>query len=375
MLAAGACLASGAGFAVGASQPCERWPAWRHFKEAHLSADGRIIDQGTPARVSVSEGQAYALLFALIARDRSAFERILAWTSDNLAGGDLAQSLPAWQWGRREDGSWGVLDRNAAADADLWLAYALLEAARIWHTPAWRALGSALAARILREEVVELPGVGPVLLPAPQGFDNAGGWRLNPSYWPLQVLRGLGTATGEAAWGRLAASARRLILWSAPQGLAPDWVLYPRPGSDAARAPADTRGAYAAIRVYLWAGMLAPADPDRSALLRALRPMAARVAARAYPPEWQDAASGASGGEGPAGFSAALVPLLMATGFADAAAAQRRRALRGAAGEEGAPYYGDALRLFGLGWHDHRYRFARDGRLLLAAEGECAAAR
>ncbi|MDB5987259.1 MAG: cellulase, partial [Nevskia sp.] len=55
------------------------WPAWQNFAEAFVQDDGRVVDWTADAR-TVSEGQGYALFFALVANDRARFERILAWT-------------------------------------------------------------------------------------------------------------------------------------------------------------------------------------------------------------------------------------------------------------------------------------------------------
>lgn len=85
----------------------------------------------------------------------------------------------------------GVMDRNAASDADLWLAYVLFQAARRWRDKSLRAMAELMQARIEKELVVNVVGAGPVLLPEPRGFAlKAGGWKLNPSYLPLPVLRG-----------------------------------------------------------------------------------------------------------------------------------------------------------------------------------------
>ncbi|RYF53408.1 MAG: cellulase, partial [Comamonadaceae bacterium] len=159
---------------------------WQAFLQRHVQPDGRVIDFDTPQQHSTSEGQSYTLFFALVHNDRPLFERVLAWTEANLSGGSLAQRLPAWQWGRQTNGTWGVLDNNAASDGDLWIAYALLEAARLWNVPAWRTLGRQLLARVVAEEVVVLEGLGPMLLPWPRTVAQAPNWRLNPSYMPVQ---------------------------------------------------------------------------------------------------------------------------------------------------------------------------------------------
>src|SRR5258708_14617352 len=68
----------------GRDEQCDGWPAWQRFKRLYLSEDGRVIDASTPRRITVSEGQAYALIFALIANDPAAFSRIIRWTQENL---------------------------------------------------------------------------------------------------------------------------------------------------------------------------------------------------------------------------------------------------------------------------------------------------
>ena len=65
------------------------WPHWQSFLDGFVQDDGRVIDWTDGGR-TVSEGQAYALFFALVADDRAAFRRILEWTRDNISafGGD-----------------------------------------------------------------------------------------------------------------------------------------------------------------------------------------------------------------------------------------------------------------------------------------------
>lgn len=74
------------------------------------------------------------MVFPLIADDRDAFDRLWRWSVDHLGDGRLDDKLPAWQWGHRDnDGTWGVMDLNSAADADLWFVFALDEASRLWN--------------------------------------------------------------------------------------------------------------------------------------------------------------------------------------------------------------------------------------------------
>lgn len=348
------------------------WPAWDQFKAHFLSDDGRVIDASTPRRHTVSEGQAYALFFALVADDRASFERILTWTENNLAQGDFTAHLPAWQWGRRDDGSWGVLDDNPASDADLWIAYALLEAGRLWKERRYAVLSALIAKRILAEETAVLPGLGLTLLPGPNGFHPAPGlWRLNPSYVPLPLLRRLADEDPEAGWSALLTSSLQLITGAAPSGYAPDWVQYQAQRGFQPDADTQAIGSYNAIRVYLWAGLMDAADPARARIVDTLRPMARAVARSGDVPERVDTRNGSMQGAGPPGFRAAMRPFLV---VADEAAAADSLAQRLTAQPVDADaYYGQALSLFAQGRGKGPFRFAVDGRLLTQWNTECAA--
>lgn len=69
-------------------------------------------------KITTSEGQSYALFFALAANDRDAFGKLFQWTQNNLGGGDLRAHLPGWLWGKKSDEEWTLLDSNSASDSD-----------------------------------------------------------------------------------------------------------------------------------------------------------------------------------------------------------------------------------------------------------------
>jgi endoglucanase len=356
----------------GRDDQCDGWPAWQRFKQLYLSEDGRVIDASTPRRITVSEGQAYALIFALIANDPAAFSRIIGWTQENLAQGHLERSLPAWQWGHAEDGTWAVLDPNAASDADLWMAYALAEAGRLWRNASYAGLARALSDRILREEVALIPGLGATLLPGPKGFVAQQTWRLNASYAPIQVLRGIGRQSGNRLWDEVLKSSERLIVGSAPRGFAADWIGYRLPDGFVTDQLTHGSGSYNAIRVYLWAGMLPDSDPLATALAHRLAPMIADAGRRRAPPESINTTTLESKGEGSPGFSAALLPLLVRAKLGGIVQAYRAR-VEAESLQSDQHYYSDALTLFGLGWLDRRYAFDRSGVLLVNWTAPCGA--
>jgi endoglucanase len=374
LLRAGGALllaAQGPALVARARAQCVEWARWTAFQAQFISADGRLIDPSSDRAHSVSEGQAYALFFALAANDRGAFERILRWTENNLAAGDLTAHLPAWRWGRRDDASYGVIDANPAADADLWLVYALGEAGRLWGERRYVALSSLLAERVLREETVELPGLGRTLLPGAYGFALEGGrWRLNPSYLPPFILTWLAARSRDARWAAIRESGLRVLEQSAPRGLAPDWTLWRSQGGNAgafetdAASPDAHRGSFDAIRVYLWLGMTSREDAASARLLAHFSPMADLVGRQGAAPASVDALSGVAGPAGSPGFCLAVLPYLDTLGrFAAASDVEAR--VR-ASPPEAHAYFEQALAMFASGWREGRFAFAADGSLVPA---------
>lgn len=348
------------------------WPRLDAFIRGHVQADGRVIDIGPPAQTT-SEGQSYGMFFALVNNDRSTFERILGWTQSNLAGGDLRTRLPAWRWGAGRDGKYGVLDPNAAADADLWIAYDLAEAGRLWREPRYTSLARALVAQIGSREVFDLPDFGAMLAPGPNGFALAADlWRLNPSYLPIPLLRVAAQLDPGGPWQRIAANTVRFVQATSPRGFAPDWAGYQQGKGFVVDPVNGDVGSYDAIRVYLWAGLTAPADPASAPLRAALGGMQAALARNGQLPEKVATLSGIGTGNAPLGFSAALLPYLRANGAGPAFAALRGRVAELAShGPLG--YYDSVLVLFGEGAADGRFQFTSRGRLQPAWSNLCGA--
>lgn len=333
------------------------WPAWQQFKKAYISDQGRVIDPSSERRITTSEGQSYALFFALVANDRPAFARLLSWTENNLAQGALRDHLPAWEWGRKDDNSWAVLDDNSASDADMWIVWSLLEAGRLWDEPNYTRIGERLLKLIAREEVEKVPGLGYMLLPGKYGFNHAPRWRFNPSYLPAHIAQRVSRYGGP--WPSIVQTNLRLLLETSPKGFAPDWVTWEEDKGWQLTANEGLTGSYDAIRVYLWAGMMADSDPDKARLVKRWRPMARMTAKSGLPPERVDTLTGERKGDGPVGFSASLLPFL--AGDKAAQEVQRRRVVSNQPQSDA--YYSYVLTLFGQGWDQQYFRFNARGEL------------
>lgn len=354
------------------------WLLWNSYAARFIDAQGRVIDSQGGARTT-SEGQAYAMFFALAANDRACFDRVLTWTQANLANGNLQTQLPAWLWGKTKDGEWKMLDPNPASDADIWMAYTLVEAGRLWKNPIYTNLGRQMMAEIAKSEVADLPGFGLMLLPGPTGFHHDRIWTLNPSYLPLFIFERLAVVDPTGPWQQIALGIPRLLQQSARHGFAMDWVdyvpgdgFYPAPAlpdRDAARPGVGPGGSYDAIRVYLWAGMHDGSGKKRAEMLSAVPAMSVYLASHDAPPEKVSDQGIPVEQDGSVGFSAAVLPYLRAFPDLDKLSAkqtirlsQQKDTASGLYGKDLA-YYDQNLALFATGYVDGRFRFGPGGEL------------
>ncbi len=362
-------LIAACSFSCAATSAGAEWPEWNTFVSRFVQDDGRIIDITFDGK-STSEGQSYGLFFALVANQRERFDTILKWTSSNLAWNQLGVRLPAWHWGKRDDGSWGIKDQNSAADSDLWIAYSLLEAARLWHEPRYDALARKMLAQIQAKEVTDVAGVGPLLLPGPEGFRLSGNRvRLVTSYYPPFMFRYLATVDPAGPWKKIWENFEPLVMQACAAGVAPDMFVVEPGGAVKPDSEAQPVGSYDAVRVYTWAGMSGAAG---SALVKKLAPYDALIHRYEAPPEKVDPVSGRVLADQylPLGYSGAVLPYLKALGDEEELKRQQRRLvqaeLKHKVGIGKANYYDAAISLFGQGWLDGRYRFDPQGRVIPA---------
>lgn len=334
-----------------------QWPEWERFKQDYIREDGRVVDPSTEKKVTTSEGQSYALFFALVANDQDTFAQLLEWTENNLARGDLTHQLPAWLWGKRDDQTWGVLDDNSASDSDTWIAYSLLEAGRLWDIREYETKGFFLLKRISQEETANLPGFGRMLLPGKVGFTHENKWKLNPSYQPLQLMRRFAPYSSE--WKDIEKNSFKLLQESSPHGFVPDWIWWQQPeGWEAAQGVAGM-GGYDAVRSYLWAAMLPQADPQRVTLLKQWQPILNLVSSLGYPPERINVNTGKAEGYGNAAIAYALLPMAQENQSAKTAIEKK---IADSPLDNNA-YYSHVLMLFAKGWLDKRFYFDSQGQM------------
>jgi endoglucanase len=353
-----------------------KWAHWEAYKAHFLSPEGRIIDKTSSDRTT-SEGQAYALFFALVANDRATFDKLLGWSQENLGAKDLSTHLPSWLWGHDDQWQWKVLDPNSASDADVWMAYDLIEAGRLWNNPEYDRVGKALAGLIAAKEIATIPELGPTLLPGSVGFvltpDAA--WRLNPSYLAPQPLRRLASAIPSGPWAGVVTSSLKILQQSAPNGAPPDWVRYQKGTGFDADPMTGAVGSYDAIRVYLWLGLLASDDAWRQSLTGITGRMLQYWKSRSSLPERINTTQADGGsGNGPPGFLSTVLAEANARGDqATGTAVETALAKSLTAGLYGMPppYYDQNLILFAHGATTGLYRFLPDGSLCPGWKDAC----
>ncbi len=210
--------------------------SWAAYRERFIQTDGRVIDWEAESR-STSEGQAYAMLRAVMIGDRDSFERTLTWAEVNLqrknARGQPLDTLWGWKWGQTLQGKWEFLDANFASDADIDAVMALILAARRWQAPEYLALAQRKLADLWRFSTVE--GVNSngqkrrYLLPGPVGaFQQQNLVILNPSYFAPAAFRVFAQVDPQRDWLSLIDSSYEVLQQATPLSkvrLPNDWVL------------------------------------------------------------------------------------------------------------------------------------------------------
>lgn len=356
------CAASVCAVLAGLCTSAQAWDKWDAFKAANVNDSFRVVDYSDNRRITTSEGQSYAMFFALVAGDKDSFEKLLKWTENNLASGDITKYKPSWLWGKHGN-SWGIIDSNNAADSDMWIAYCLLEAGRLWDRPDYTAKGKAMM-DLLMKDVRDVQGLGKVLLPGYKGFEQENFVTLNPSYYPVFIMRRF--AVEDQSWNPLIEGTVRSLVRSAPRGYAPDWVRFDRQGKVIPEKGADyTLGSYNAIRTYMWAAMMSPADPVHDILIEHFEPFARLTRDTNMPPEKINIITGERHGYGSPGFAACVLELLGKGPTQDY--------LRTVIENDpiiGENYYRNTLMLYAIGFDRGLYRFDRNGYLQLSPKAQ-----
>ena len=267
-----------------------QWALWTEFQKI-ACRNGRVLLHDGTRFVTTSRAQGYGLFFALVADDRDLFDLLWSWTRTHLCMDPKGFRLAARLWGevplekterpsaaskrrkaadsvripeateRIED----VLDSGNDTHADLWIAYSLLEAARLWNEPSYRTDALDLLALLKHQCVRTFGTLGSVLLSSAHGgLSDDGSVVLEPGSYPLQILTRF--SLEDSFWETVKQGCLRVILRSSPGGIVPDFARFSAQGFRLSRF--NHKGNRKAIFAYLWAGMLSSALPERERLIK-----------------------------------------------------------------------------------------------------------
>ncbi|MEM7554686.1 MAG: glycosyl hydrolase family 8 [Cyanobacteria bacterium P01_A01_bin.84] len=206
--------------------------SWYSYRQRFIQNDGRVIDYEASDR-STSEGQAYAMLRAVLINDPATFTKTLNWAENNLQrlqeDGKKIDNLWSWKWGKKSDGSWGAIDNNFASDGDIDAITSLIFAARRWNRPQYLQLAKTKLQDLWRFSTVVGVGGKRYLLPGPaKAFvSNESTIYLNPSYLAPYAFRLFAQVDPEHDWLSLVDSSYQVLEKSAKfskVNLPSDWV-------------------------------------------------------------------------------------------------------------------------------------------------------
>ncbi|MBI4665420.1 MAG: hypothetical protein HY751_03295 [Nitrospinae bacterium] len=237
-------LCSVPGVASGAEQTL-----WGRYKADIIDKDGRVLDYYQDKN-SHSEGQGYGMLLAVAYDDQATFDTLWKWTWQNLQ--KRSDKLLAWQWGKRDNGRWDVIDYNNASDGDILTAYALLRASEKWGRAEFKADGLQLV-KAIRENLAMNWDGRTVILPSYYGFTKDDGIVVNPSYIILPAYRRFAKEDDRKFWEKAYEDGLHIIALSSfgYKSLPADWVKLMDNGKIRIHGERSVYAAHESVRVIL----------------------------------------------------------------------------------------------------------------------------
>ncbi|GAN33710.1 MAG: endoglucanase [Candidatus Brocadia sp. AMX2] len=230
---------------------------WRSYKKNFILPDGRV-QRPEHDFDTVSEGQAYAMLFSVFMKDKNTFDLIFDWTEKHLSRSRKhGDSLLAWYW---KDG--GVNDWMAASDADCDYAFALLLASNRWRENAYREKAVQVINDILKLETARGADNRIFLLPGLWGTEKDGYLVQNPSYYSPVAFRLFSEITQDRRWLDLTETGYWILHQSGIHlgsvsgcGLVPDWCVVDLHGNILTMEGKSNDYGWEAVRIPMRVGL------------------------------------------------------------------------------------------------------------------------
>ncbi len=226
---------------------------WERFKARFVSEEGRVIDTGN-GHISHSEGQGLGMLLAVAHDDQETFENIWQWTDKNLGLRD--DGLFVWRWVPGKD--LHTEDFGSASDGDIFIAWAMVRAAKKWDKPSYLDHARKLVKTIRTQLIADVYG-DTLLLPGPIWPRKDGYTIVNLSYWIFPAFRDFLEIDASPEWEKLIRTGLDLMQraqfgnWDLPA----DWFAVKNDGSLSQLDDFPFKFGYEAVRIplfYIWGG-------------------------------------------------------------------------------------------------------------------------
>lgn len=172
---------------------------WQTYKQSFYQ-DGRVIDTGN-GNITHTEGQGYAMLFAIEADDHQTFSELWKWTQRTLARSD---NLFSWKYVPCDTSDKRcIADPNNASDGEVLIAWALLRAERKWGKRYKYGRQAQSIIKKVRETLIIENDEYTLLIPGEYGFINKESLQINLSYWVFPAFEMFYQHTKEPIWRML----------------------------------------------------------------------------------------------------------------------------------------------------------------------------
>ncbi|WP_299668212.1 glycosyl hydrolase family 8 [uncultured Psychromonas sp.] len=198
---------------------------WIVYKQQFIES-GRVLD-GENNNISSSEGQGFALLFAVFSNDRDQFQEMWAWTQKNMQREDhlFRQQYTATEKGLCDNQC--ISAQRNASNGDIIIAWALLAAENKWDRQIYLVEGLRVL-DVIKTKLIRQKFGYQLILPSETGFELPDdSIQLNLSYWVFPAFNLFAEVTGDPIWAEVYKSGTSLLEtarfgdWNLPA----DWMI------------------------------------------------------------------------------------------------------------------------------------------------------
>ena len=221
---------------------------WISYKSKFINSQGMVID--TYHKISHSEGQGTAMLFAVYSNDQTIFNKVWAWSKNNLKRDD---HLFHWKWEILSMPH--ITDPNNASDGDILIAWALIRAYWKWGDTEYKDEAIKILNAIEDKLIVDYFDQK-ILLPGEKHFYSEDGTLIfNPSYFIFPAFIDIAEFTNKKEWLELYLQSLLLInkvLTSEQTAMVTDWMELDQTGQIRFAPKREPLFGYDAIRIPLY---------------------------------------------------------------------------------------------------------------------------